>query len=243
MFEKRRAVLAAAGVGYLLSGFLVAATAAGVFFVSRQDPHRMARQWEQLLEQRAVNAAILALGGVVLFAVALAAGFFFLAVAARAARVHPTSARMAGLLLAAGTLALVAVATWTGVVAPYAAMQYHAASDQMRRHALLIEAHLNEHVVLLGFWCFLGFTAAGLYFLGRALRGERGWTADALKIAAALLALHLPTWLYVAQESLLNDNYVRWLAVVDQLLLCGSLAAAFYFGARWLRHVGRTLPR
>ena len=170
------------------------------------------------------------------------AAFFFLAVAARAARVHPTSARLAGLLLVAGTLALVAVATWTGVVAPYAAMQYHAASDQMRRHALLIEAHLNEHVVLLGFWCFLGFTAAGLYFLGRALRGERGWTADALKIAAALLALHLPTWLYVAQESLLNDNYVRWLAVVDQLLLWGSLAAAFYFGARWLRHVGRSLP-
>ena len=48
----------------------------------------------------------------------LAAAFFFLAVAARAARVHPTSARLAGLLLAAGTLALVAVATWTGVVAP-----------------------------------------------------------------------------------------------------------------------------
>ncbi len=168
MFERRRAVLAAAGVGYLLSGFLVAATAAGVFFVSRQDPHRMVRQWEQLLEQRAVNAAILALGGVALFAVALTAAFFFLAVAARAARVHPTSARLAGLLLAAGTLALVAVAIWTGVVAPHAAMQYHAASDQMRRHALLIEAHLNEHVVRLGFWCFLGFTAAGLYFLGRA---------------------------------------------------------------------------
>ena len=243
MFERQPAVLSAAGVGYLLSGFLVALTAGSVYFVSRQDPHRLVRQWEQVLLQRSQHMGVGVLGGVLLFLVALAGLFFFLGVAARAARLHPTSGTFGGLFLTAGMMSLAVVAVWAGLVAPYAALQYQSASDEMRKHALLMEAHVSEHVLMLGFWCFLGFSTPGLYFLGRALRGERGWLPDMLKLAAALILWHLPVTLYLARESLLGEHYVRWLAMVDQLLLWGGLALACYFSARWLRMVGRTLPR
>lgn len=242
MFEKRREVLGAAGVGYLLSGFLLAVMVGGAVYFSQQDPHRLTRNWEQLLAGRARQAAVLALGGLLLFALALSGLFFFQAMAARAARLRSTSGRLAGILLSGSMAALVLLAVWAGVVAPYAALQYQGATDEMQKHALLVEAAVSAHVVMLGFWCFLALLAAGFYFLGRALRDEGGWTSDVLKLAAALIAVHLPTWLYVARESLLNENYLRWLAVADQVMLWGAIATAVFFCARWLRHLGHTLP-
>ncbi|MBI4466603.1 MAG: hypothetical protein HY656_04140 [Acidobacteria bacterium] len=242
MFERQRTVLRAAGGGYLLAGFLLALAVGAAAFVARQDPHRLPRDWEAVLAQRVEQTGAAVLAGVLLFAAALAGLILSLAVAARARRLHPTSATLGGLLVAAGLVALAGVAVWTGVVAPYAALQYRAATDELRRHALLMEAHLGEHVAMLGFWCFLGLAAPGLYFLGRALRGERGWAPDSLKLAAALILLHLPVTLYLAQQSLLHQRHVAWLAVLDQLLLWGGLAAACYLAARWLRRVGRTLP-
>lgn len=242
MFERQRAVLSAAGLGFLLSGFLLALTAGSVVYVAREDPYRLPRDWEQLLTLRVEQMGAVVLAGVLLFAAALAGLIFSLAVAARARRLHPTSGTLGGLLLVAGLLALAAVAVWTGLVAPTAALQYRAATDELHKHALLMEAHVSEHVFLLGLWCFLGLAAPGLYFLGRALRGEEGWLPDALKLAAALILLHLPVTLYLARESLLHKRYVRWLAALDQALLWGGLAAACYLAARWLRRVGRTLP-
>lgn len=242
MFDRRGAVLNAAGVGYLLSGFLLALTTGSAYFVSRQDPHRIVRRFEDLLTQRAQFLGAGVLGGLLLVGVALAGLYVFLAVSARAARLRPTPALPAGFFLATAAVALIGAAIWTGWVATFAALQYAGARDEMHRHALLIEAHLGQHVFLLCLWSFLTFTALGLFLLGRALGGERGWLPDVLKLAAALILLHLPVKLYLARESLLNEHYVRWLAVLDQLLLWGGLAVACYFSARWLRAVGRSLP-
>ncbi|MFQ5696038.1 MAG: hypothetical protein ACE5HB_08620, partial [Terriglobia bacterium] len=136
----------------------------------------------------------------------------------------------------------VVVALWTGFVAPYTALQYGAAGDDARRQALVQTARLTEPVLLFASWWFLAWAAPGLYFLGRALRGERGWLPDALRLAAAFIVLHVPVTMYVARESLLHERYHAWLAVADQLLLWGSLSAACYLSARWLRALGRTLP-
>ncbi len=243
MFERKRAVLLLAAVGHVLSGFLLALMAGGVYFVLRQNPYRLVRDFDQWLTLRAQFLGAGLLAGVVLFALACAGMMVALAVAARAARLHPTSALLGGTFLAGAMLALVALAVWTGVVASYAALQYRGAAGELHRHALLVEAHLGEHVVMLAFWCFLVLAAMGFYFLGRALRGERGWLAPGLKLAAALLLLHLPLSLHLASESLLFEHYPRGLAALDQLLLWGSLTLASFLCARWLRMVGRTLPR
>lgn len=241
MFEKRHAVLVAAGLGFLASGMLGILAVASAVGAYHRDPHRLAGHWEELLaEPGHFGAAVL--GGLLLFAASLAGLVFLQALAARAARVHPTSARLAGLLLTAALGALAVVAVWTGGVAPRAALQYQGSTDEAARQALRLEARVAEHLFQLGVGCFLGFAAPGLYFLGRALRGERGWLPDALKISAAIIVLHLPVSLYLARESLLAGRYVRWLAVTDQALLWGALATAAYLAAHWLRAVGRALP-
>ena len=243
MFERRRAVLSAAAVGYLLSGFLLALTAGSVYFVTHENPYRLERDWEKLLTLRAQFVAVGVVAALLLFAIAVAGVLVGLAMATRAARLHPTSAGLGGLFLAAAMLALVAMGVWTGLVSTYAALQYYSVSDELHKHALLLEARLNEHAIMLAFWSFLVLAAIGLYFLGRALRGERGWLPDVLKLAAALILLNLPMTIYLASESLLYNRYPRWLAATDQLLLWGGLAAASYLCARWLRAVGRALPR
>ncbi|MBI2955873.1 MAG: hypothetical protein HYY26_01040, partial [Acidobacteria bacterium] len=212
------------------------------YFASRHDPHRLARDWEALLEQRAHFLGLGLLGGLLVFAVAVAGLFVALAVAARAGRLHPTSATLGGLFLAAAMMSLAAMGVWTSVVATYAALEFQWLRDAVARQALLIEAQFSEHLLLLGLWCTLAFAALGLYCLGRAVRGERGWLPVALKLAAAFILLHLPVKLYLARESLLFARYVRWLAVTDQLLVWGALALACYFAAAWLRRIGRALP-
>jgi hypothetical protein len=241
MFDHRRSVLTAAGIGYLLCGFLLAVAAGLGYFVSQQDPYQLAHNWEQDIANKAANTPTLALGGIFLFVLAVAALIFFRALAARAKRVHPTSAELAALFLTAATLAVAVVAVWSGTVSPYTALQYQWAQDPTARQALLYQAPLTERVWMLGFWCFFGFGAVGLYFLGRALRGEKGWLPDVFRLSAALLVLHLPIGIYLTRESLLRDHYVRWLAVLDQFMVWGGLAVAVYFGARWLRHLGRSL--
>lgn len=241
MFERQRAVLHAAGVGYLLSGFLLALTAGSAYYVAHRDPFRLVPDWDQVLTQRAAYIGVGLFGGLVTFVAALAALVLFLALAARAERLHPTSATLGGVFLTAGLLALAVLGVRMAVVVPYAALQYRAAASELHKHALLMEAYTGEHLFMLGFWCFLGFTAPGLYFLGRAFREERGWLPDAMKLAAALILLHLPMTLYLAQASLLEGRYVRGLAVLDQVLLWGSLALVAYLSARWLRALGRSL--
>lgn len=244
MFERKRAVLNAAGVGYLVAGFLLSLTVGSVYYHSVQpDPFRATRDWDQLLVLRSdfVGAGVLA--GLLVFAVSVGGILLSLAVASRAAHVHPTSSSLGGLFLTAGLLAVAALGLWTGLVATYAALQYRATADPIQKQALLMEAHVNQHFILLGFWFFLGFSALGLYFLGRGLRGERGWLPDLLRVASALVLLHLPVTLYLARQSLLHNNYVRWLAVLDQLFLWGGYSIAVLLCARWLRGVGRALPR
>ena len=244
MFERRRAVLNAAGVGYLLCGVLLSVTTGSVYATAaRPNPYRAVRDWDRLLSLRADFAGAGVLAGLVLFAVAVGGLIVGLALAARAARLRPTSASLGGLFFAVAMVGVAALAIWTGLISTYAAVQYGATSDELHRHALLTEAYLSEHVTLLALWFFLGFAALGLYFLGRAVRGERGWLPDVLRVAAALILLHLPVSMYVARESLLHDNYPRGLAALDQFLLWGGLTLATFFCARWLRTVGRTLPR
>ncbi len=249
MFDRQRTALRAAGVGYLLSGFLLALGLGWAAAVLREDPYRRAQELDRILGLRAGQMGAVVLVGVLVFGAALAGLIFALAVAARARRLHSTSATLGGILLGAGLLAVMATSVWVGLVTPVAALQYQASHDlpdpqagETRRQTLLVEAQLGEHVVLLGHWCFLGLAAPGLYFLGRALRGERGWTPDILKLAAAVIVLHLPVTLYLARESLLGGRWVGWLAALDQLLLWSVLAVACYFAARWLRRVGRALP-
>ena len=242
MFDRRRTVMDAAAVGYLLCGFLVALTSSAVYFVLRQNPYRLVRDWDQLLLERGQYIGFGVLAGLLLFLLALAGWFVLLAVAARAARLHPTAATLAGLLLTAAAVSLAVLAVRTGLVASYAALQYRSVTDEVHKHALLVEAYLGEHTLMLAFWSFLGFAAPGLFFLGRALRGETGWLPDALRLSAALILLHLPATLYLAYQSLLYNHYAGWLAGLDQFLLWGGLAFAFYCCARWLRAVGRTLP-
>ena len=243
MFERKRAVLNAAGVGYLLCGFLVALAAASAYFVSTRNPYRLVRDWDQLLVQRGQYIGIGVLGGLLLFGVVLAALLVVAAVASRAARLHPTSASLGGAFLAAGLGALAVLAVRTSIVTTYAALQYGSTSDEMHKHALLVEAYLGEHTFMLGVWCFFSFAAPGLYLLGSSLRGERGWLPDALKLAAALVLLHLPLTLYLARESLLFDRYPRWLAALDQVLVWGGLSLASFVCARWLHLLGRKLPQ
>ncbi|MFQ5724073.1 MAG: hypothetical protein ACE5G6_06235 [Terriglobia bacterium] len=249
MFDRQRAVLRAAGLGYLLSGFLLAVALGWAATVLREDPYRRAQELDQFLGLRAGQMGAVVLVGVLVFVAALAGLIFALAVAARARRLHPTSATLGGILLGAGLLAVMATSVWVGLVTPIAAMQYQASHDlpspqaaETRRQTLLVAAQLGEHILLLGYWCFLGLAAPGLYFLGRALRGERGWTPDILKLAAAVIVLHLPVTLYLARESLIHGRWVGGLAALDQLLLWSALAVAGYFAARWLRRVGRSLP-
>jgi len=243
MFESKRAVLNAAGVGYLLCGFLLALAVGSAYFVSTRNPYRLVRDWDQLLLQRGQYIGVGLLAGLLLFAVVLAALLVVAAVAARAARLHPTSAWLGGAFLAGGLAALAVLAVRTGLVTTYAALQYGSTGDEMHKHALLVEAYLGEHTLMLGVWCFFGFAAPGLYLLGRSLRGERGWLPDALKLSAALVVLHLPLTLYLMRESLLFGRYPRGLAALDQALVLGGLALAAFVCARWLHLLGRKLPQ
>lgn len=243
MFERKRAVLNAAGVGYLLCGFLVALAAGSTYFVSTRNPYRLVRDWNQLLVQRGQFIGVGVLGGLLLFGVVLMALLLVAAVASRAALLHPTSATLGGAFLAAALGALAVLAVRTGLVTTYAALQYASTTDEMLKHSLLVEAYLGEHTFMLGVWCFFGFAAPGLYLLGRALGGERGWYSDLLQLAAALVLLHLPLTLYLARESLLFDRYPRGLAALDQVLVWSGLALATFACARWLHLLGRKLPQ
>ena len=243
MFESKRAVLNAAGVGYLLCGFLLALAIGSAYFVSTRNPYRLVRDWDQLLLQRGQYIGVGLLAGLLLFAVVLAALLVVAAVASRAARLHPTSAWLGGAFLAAALAALAVLAVRTGLVTTYAALQYGSTGDEVHKHALLVEAYLGEHTLMLGVWCFFGFAAPGLYLLGRSLRGERGWLPDALKLSAALVVLHLPLTLYLMRESLLFGRYPRGLAALDQALVLGGLALAAFVCARWLHLLGRKLPQ
>lgn len=244
MFDRKRPVLNTAGVGYLLTGFLISLTAGSAYYLAvHPNPFRQTRDWDRLLLLRSDFVGTGVLAGLLLFAVAVGGLLLGLAMATRAARLHPTSAGLGGLFISAAMLGVAALAVWTGMVSTYAALEYRGASNELHKHALLMEAYLSEHVILLAFWFFLGFAALGFYFLGRALRGERGWLPDVLRVAAALILLHLPVMMYLARESLLNDHYVRWLAVLDQVLLWGGFSVAAFFCSRWLRALGRTLPR
>ncbi|MGH9787464.1 MAG: hypothetical protein ACRD4U_02020, partial [Candidatus Acidiferrales bacterium] len=89
MFEHRRAVLNAAGVAYLLSGFLVSLAAGTAWYVSRHDPHRSPFDWEAVLAQRAAHSGLQMLGGLLLLAVALCGLYVALTASARARRLDP----------------------------------------------------------------------------------------------------------------------------------------------------------
>jgi hypothetical protein len=247
MFEKRRAVLRAAALGYMLTGFMFVLGLVAAWAAYRRDPHRLAGLWEQWVTQPGNYGAGI-LGGLLVFGVALAGLVFVLGLGSRAARLHPTSAGLGAVLLVLGLGSLAVTAVWLGVVTPLAALQYQTARDPMARQALLYEARLAEHLLRLGLWSFYGFAAPGLFFLGRALRGERGaggglgWLPDSLQLAGAMIALHLPVTLYLMRESFLAGRYVRWLAVTDHLLLWGTLAVACFLASRWLHRVGFALP-
>lgn len=243
MFERRRAVLNAAGVSYLLSGFLLSLAAGTAWYVSRHDPYRLRVDWETVLAQRAGHSGLQVLGGLLLFAAALAGLYVALAAASRARQLHPTSGAFAAVFLMAAMLSLAAIAIWSGVVETYHALQFQAAHDPVRQQVLLIESQMGERLLMLWLWCLLGFLAPGLYCLGRALRGERGWLPVALKLAAVFILLHLPLSLYLWQSSLLEGRYLGWLAAVDRLLVWGGLSVACYLCGHWLRRLGRALPQ
>ena len=242
LFENRRAVLNAAGVSYLLSGFLLSLAAGTAWYVSRHDPHRTAFDWSPVLTQRAAYSGLQMLGGLLLLAVALCGLYVALTATGRARRLDPGSGTLAALFLSASMLSLATMAVWTGVVETYVALQFEATQDAARREALLLQSQVGEKLLMLGLWCLLAFAALGLYFLGRALRGERGWLPVALKLAAVFILLHLPMSLYVWRASLVEGRHVAWLAALDRLLTWGGLAVACYFCGHWLRRVGRALP-
>ncbi|MGH9779985.1 MAG: hypothetical protein ACRD5I_16410, partial [Candidatus Acidiferrales bacterium] len=242
LFEHRRAVLNAAGVAYLLSGFLLSLAAGTAWYVSRHDSHRAALDWVSVLAQRAAHSGLQMLGGLLLLAVALCGLYVALTATARARRLDPGAGALAALFLSASMLSLATMAVWTGVVETYLALQFESTQDALRRQALLVQSQVGEKLLMLGLWCLLAFAALGLYFLGRALRGERGWLPVALKLAAVLILLHLPMSLYVWRASLVEGRHLAWLAALDRLLTWGGLAAACYFCGHWLRRLGRTLP-
>jgi hypothetical protein len=128
------------------------------------------------------------------------------------------------------------------VVETYLALQFEWTQEAARRQALLIQSQVGEKILMLGLWSLLAFAALGLYFLGRALRGEHGWLPVTLKLAGVFILLHLPMSLYVWRASLLEDRHLGWLAALDRLLVWGGLAAACYACGNWLRRVGRALP-
>ncbi len=242
MFDQRRAVLNAAGVSYLLSGFLLSLAGGTAWYVLRHDPYRLQVDWETVLVQRAGYSGIQLLGGLLLFAAAVAGIYVSLAATSRARQLHPTSGAFAAVFLIVAMVSVAAIAVWSGVVETYHALQFQATHDAVRRQALLIESQMGERLLMLWLWCLLGFLALGLYCLGRALRGERGWLPVALKLAAVFILLHLPLSLYLWQSSLLEGRYLGWLAALDRLLVWGGLAVATYLCGNWLRRIGRALP-
>jgi hypothetical protein len=48
---------------------------------------------------------------------------------------------------------------------------------------------MGERLLMLWLWWLLAFLALGLYCLGRAVRGERGWLPVVLKLAAVFILL------------------------------------------------------
>jgi hypothetical protein len=242
LFESRRTVLNAAGVSYLLSGFLVSLAAGTAWYVARHDPHRTPFDWAPVLSQRAAYSGLQTLGGLVLLAVAVGGLYVALTATARARRLDPGAGTLSALFLSGAMLALIALAVWTGVVETYLALQYEWTEEEARRQMLLLQSQVGEKLLMLGLWCLLAFVGLGLYFLGRALRGEGGWLPVTLKLAAVFILLHLPMSLYVWRASLLEGRHVGWLAAFDRLLVWGGLAAACYACGNWLRRVGRALP-
>ncbi|MFQ5926184.1 MAG: hypothetical protein ACE5MH_01985 [Terriglobia bacterium] len=242
MFERARPVAVAMALGYVLAGFLVALAVGMAYGRWNKDPFQQVPNWEQVLEQHARQAATFAFAYLLIFGLAVVALFFWLGVAGRARRGrHPTSATLGALFTSASLLALAGAAIWNGIVAPYAALLYGWTRDETFQQALFGQFITADFVFKFGVWCLILFGAVGLYFLGRALRRERGWLPDVLKLAAALALLHVPMTLYLARESLRNNHYVRWVAVVNELLLWGGLAAATYFAAAYLRREARNL--
>jgi len=242
LFEHRRAVLNAAGLAYLLSGFLLSLAAGTAWYVGRHDPYHAPFDWASFLTQRAAHSGLQMLGGLLLLAVALCGLYVALTATARARRLDPGASTLAALFLSASMLSLATMAVWAGVVETYVALQFEATQDAARRQALLLQTQIGEKLLMLGLWCLLAFAALGLYFLGRALRGERGWLPVALKLAAVFILLHLPMSLYVWRASLVEGRHAAGLAALDRLLTWGGLAVACYFCGNWLRRVGRALP-
>ena len=235
-------MLNGAGVSYLLSGFLLSLAAGTAWYVSRHDPYRLRLDWEAVLAQRAAESGLHVLGGLLLFAAAVAGVYVSLAATARARQLHPTSGGLATVFLLAAMFSLAAIAVWSGVVETYHGLQFQAIRDPVLRQAFLIESRISERLLMLWLWSLLGFLALGLYCLGRALRGERGWLPVVLKLAAVFILLHVPMSLYLWQASLLEGQHVGWLAAVDRLLVWGGLAVATYLCGNWLRRLGRALP-
>ncbi|MFQ5817499.1 MAG: hypothetical protein ACE5H2_06025 [Terriglobia bacterium] len=242
MFERERPVAVAMALGYVLAGFLAAVAVGVAYWRLREDPFQQTPNWERILEQHAQQAATFAFVYLLIFGLVVVAVFFWLGVAGRARRGrHPTSATLGALFVSVGLFAVGGAAIWNGIVAPYAALLYSWTPDEAFQQALFGQIITARFVFHFSVWCLVVFGAVGLYFLGRALRAVDGWLPDVLKLAAALAVLHVPLTLYLARESLLNKHYVRWLAVVNELLLWGGLAAATYFAAGYLRREARNL--
>ena len=243
MFEQARPVALACAVGYVLAGFGAALALGRAGWGGSRDTFQQIPNWHRLLTQHAHQAAAFAFVHLLIFGLAVIGLFFWLGVAGRARRgQHPTSATLGAVFFSAAWLVVGAAAVWNGMVVPYAALLHRTTPDPAFQQALFAQIVAATFVLTFGLWCFVLFGAVGLYFLGRSLRDvrdwprpERGWLPDVLKLAAAFWLLHVPVRLYLARESLLNNNYIRWLAVTNELLLWGGMAVATYFAATYLR--------
>lgn len=242
MFERGRPVALAAALGYVLAGFTAALAVGLGWWAWRQDPFQQTPNWSRVVQQHANQSVGIAVAFLLVFALAVVALFFWLGVMGRARRgKHPTSATLGGIFLSAGLLAVAAAAVWNGIVTPYVALLHRWTPDAAYRQALFAQVITGTFLRIFSVWCFVLFGSLGLYSLGRALREVRGWLPDALRLAAAFGVLSVPVTLYLAQESLLKNHYVRWLAVAKELLFWGWLAVATYLAARWLWREARTL--
>lgn len=245
MFERARTVALACAAGYVLAGFGVALAVGRAWWVWRQDPFQQIPSWERLLAQHANQSAALAFVHLLIFGLALVALFFWLGVAGRARKgPHPTSATLGGVSFTLALAAVAAASIWKGIVGPQAALLHRWTTDPVFQQALFAQIVTANLAFTFALWCFVLFGAVGLYCLGRSLRGmspKGSWLPDVLRLAAACAAARVPLTLYLMRESLLDNNYIRWLSVASELLLWGGMTAATYLAANYLRTEARNL--
>lgn len=227
--------------------------AAGLFYVlfsldfatqmQSIDPYAD-RDWTGVIEQVAQDAGPQMLThGMAFFAAVLLVGFL-LAVAARAAKHHPSLAALSGVFLlgSAGMLALRAI--WNAFVQVPMAITFHGTTDVTFRQLLQDHYRLDIFYSFFFAWSYIFLAAVGLILMGLALTPVKDMARllpITFLLAGLACAAFIPAMAYVGNETFMARNFDRVLASRFLFLAWFLPGIAYLTAGTWLMREGFSL--